>query len=173
MPAFPDHLMHMDAVVCAGVFEKLFKRKLAASKRDLGPGDFRFTEQSRFKALGASAKIAEEGRCKKHVDLPGLDDIDRCKQATNSYIGAGLFEGLAGGTLFHRLAELHEASRYRPVSVAWFDSAAAKQNLAILFGHTAHDDSWILVVNDVAPFADPAKTIVAVRYLLDDKVATI
>jgi hypothetical protein len=91
---------------------------------------------------------------------------------TNLYFGTGLFECLAGRALFQRLAELHEAGRYCPISVAWLYGAAAKQDPAIPFGHTAHDYSRVLVVNGVALIADPAMTIVTIRYLLYDKAAT-
>ena len=163
--------MHMHALVRTGVFKKSLKRKHATAKRDFGPGNFLFTEQSRFEALTACAEITEQGRGKKQVHLPSFDDIDRRKQVTDLHLGTGLFECLAGGALFHRLAELHEAGRYCPVSVAWLYGAAAKQDLASPFGHTTDDYSWVLVVNGVALIADPAMTIVTIRYLLYDKAA--
>jgi len=163
----------MHAVVRTGVFEKFLKRKRATAKRDFVPGNFLFTEQSRFETLTACAKITGQSCGKKQVHLPRFDDIDRCKQVANLYLGTGLFECLAGGALFHRLAELHEAGRYCPISVAWLYGAAAQQDSAVPFGHTADDYSWVLVVNGVALIADPAMTIVTIRYFLYDKAAAI
>src|SRR5690606_30342708 len=114
-----------------------------------------------FLAFGSGRRRIEEARPVKDLHLAdagyGIDGEHRF----DLEFGAGLFPRLAPRALLDALAELEEARRQRPESLAGFDGAPAHENLPASVRDHARNDAGINIVYESAGTADAPFAILA------------
>ena len=129
-----------------------------AAKGNFLPWNVCFSKQGGFEAFNARRVVAvKHSPAVKEVNLIDVRNVDQRKKRVDLHLRTGFFECLALRCLYGGFAVFHEAGGQGPVSVAWFDGAAAKQDFALPFGNAAVNELGVQVVNRLAAWANMAR----------------
>ena len=151
-----------------------FKAQPDTAEGDLVPGNVGLRKKSSLKAFGPWPEIGIlQTAAIEKVDLTDGRQVNERKQSVDLDARASFFSGLTNGRLKGRLAVLHKPGRQRPETVARFDGASTKQNVALPFDNAADDQLGVLVVDGGAIGADVAGMRVAGRDTEFDRRTTL